>query len=263
MFPNNPRILLTNDDGVQAPGLVRLEEIAATLSDDVWVAAPSDEQSGASRKMSFTEPVLVHQLAEKRFAVRGTPSDAVFLAIHDLVKGRKPDLVLSGVNRGQNLAEEVAVSGTVAGAIQGMSLGVPAIALSQAVVGLAGGFEAPFETATAHAPALLERLLRAGWPANVVLNINFPPCAPADVKGVAVTRQGWRDEWQATAEKREDLRGRFYYWIGFHGSQSNPSAGDDVHAVHADLISVTPLHVDMTHEPTRARLDQALAAERG
>jgi 5'-nucleotidase len=263
MIPENPRILLTNDDGVQAPGLARLEEIAATLSDDVWVAAPHDEQSGASRKMSFTEPVLVHQLGERRFAVRGTPSDAVFLAIHDLIKDKKPDLVLSGVNRGQNLAEDVTVSGTVAGAIQGMSLGVPSIALSQSVVGLAGGFEAPFETTVAHAPALLKRLIAAGWPANVVLNLNFPPCAPGDVKGVAVTRQGWRDEFHSTAERREDLRGRFYYWIGFHGSQSMMKEGDDIYAVHADRISVTPLHVDMTHEPTRARLADALAADGG
>jgi 5'-nucleotidase len=261
MIPQNPRILLTNDDGVQAPGLARLEEIAAALSDDVWVAAPLDEQSGASRKMSFTEPVLVHQLAEKRFAVRGTPSDAVFLAIQDLIKGKKPDLVLSGVNRGQNLAEDVSVSGTVAGAIQGMSLGVPSIALSQAVVGIGAGFDAPFETAVAHAPKLIRRLIAAGWPTNVVLNLNFPPCRPEAVKGVAVTRQGWRDEFQSTAERREDLRGRFYYWIGFHGSQSTLNEGDDIHAVHADLVSVTPLHVDMTHEPTRASLAAALAED--
>src|SRR5215470_8509144 len=146
MIPKNPRILLSNDDGVESAGLARLEEIAAALSDDVWVVAPADEQSGASRKMSFTEPVLVHQLGPRRFAVRGTPSDAVFLAVHDLVKGKRPELVLSGVNRGQNLAEDISVSGTVAAAIQGMALGIPSIALSQA---LNGGHGAPTKYETA------------------------------------------------------------------------------------------------------------------
>lgn len=259
MIPENPRILLSNDDGVGAPGLACLEAIAATLSDDVWIAAPADEQSGASRKLSFTEPVLVHQLSERRFAVRGTPSDAVLLGIHDLVPGKKPDLVLSGVNRGQNLAEDVSVSGTVAGAIQAMAMGVPAVAFSQAMIDLIGGKSAPFETAQAHAPALLKKLIAAGWPKNVVINVNFPPCAPEDVAGIAVTRQGWRDQWKLHAERREDLRGRAYYWIGFHGAMSNPAEGDDLHAVYAGKISVTPLHVNLTHEPTLARLAETLA----
>lgn len=258
MIPANPRILLSNDDGIQAPGLARLEEIAATLSDDIWVVAPSDEQSGASRKMSFTEPLLIQQLGEKRFAVRGTPSDAVFLAVHDLVKGKRPDLVLSGVNRGQNLAEDISVSGTVAAAIQGMALGIPSIALSQAIEGFGGHLEAPFETAVAHAPALLRRLLAVGWPEKILLNINFPWVAPDQVAGVEVTRQGWRDQWETSAERREDLRGRSYYWIGYYGSQSKPNEGDDLHAVYNGRISITPLHVDFTHEATRVKLAQAL-----
>lgn len=263
MIPDNPRILLSNDDGIQAPGLARLEEIAATLSDDVWVVAPSDEQSGASRKMSFTEPLLIQQLAEKRFSVRGTPSDAVFLGVHDLVKGKRPDLVLSGVNRGQNLAEDISVSGTVAAAIQGMALGIPSVALSQAIEGYGGHLEAPFETAVAHAPALLKRLLAVGWPPNVLLNLNFPWVSPDLVKGVAVTRQGWRDQWETSAERRMDLRGRAYYWIGYHGSQSKPNEGDDLLAILNGQISVTPLHVDFTHEPTRERLAAALRDKTG
>lgn len=259
MVPVNPRILLSNDDGIAAPGLARLEEIARTLSDDIWVVAPSDEQSGASRKMSFTEPLLIQQLGEKRFAVRGTPSDAVFLGVHDIVKGKRPDLVLSGVNRGQNLAEDISVSGTVAAAIQGMALNIPSIALSQAIEGYGGHLEAPFETAVAHAPALLKRLLEIGWPKTVLLNINFPWVAPDQVKGTVITRQGWRDQWETNAERREDLRGRFYYWIGYHGSQSQPNEGDDLHAIYNGKISVTPLHVDFTHEATRASLAKAFA----
>ncbi|MGD2133170.1 MAG: 5'/3'-nucleotidase SurE [Maricaulaceae bacterium] len=260
-FPSNPRILLSNDDGVQAPGLACLEEIASALSDDVWVVAPADEQSGASRKISFTDPVLVHQLGERRFAVRGTPSDAVFLGVHDIVPGKRVDLVLSGVNRGQNLAEDVSVSGTVAAAIQGMSMGVPSIALSQSLAGMIGRDAAPFETAAALAPALLQRLLAAGWRKDVVLNVNFPPCPPAEAREALVTRQGWRDQWDMTADKREDLRGRAYYWIGYHGKKSNPSEGDDLHAIYNNHVSVTPLHVDLTHEPSLAALESALTRE--
>lgn len=261
MISENPRILLSNDDGVEATGLATLEAIAATLSDDVWTVAPADEQSGASRKMSLAEPVMVRQLSERRFSVRGTPSDAVFLGVHDLIPGKRPDLVLSGVNRGQNLAEDVSVSGTVAAAIQGMQLGIPAIALSQCLKSFVGGGPTPFETAEAHAPALLKRLMRIGWPANVVLNVNFPPVPPDEVGPVVVTRQGWRDQWKLTADKREDLRGRSYYWLGFHGTKSNPDEGDDLHAIYNGMISVTPLHVDLTHEPTRASLSEALAGE--
>ena len=261
MIPENPRILLSNDDGVEAPGLASLEAIAAALSDDVWVVAPADEQSGASRKMSLTDPVLVHQLGERRFAVRGTPSDATFLGVHDLIPGKKPDLVLSGVNRGQNLAEDVTVSGTVAAAIQGMALGIPSVALSQTAIGLIYGQPTPFETAEAHAPALLKRLFKTGWPENIVLNINFPPCAPDEVAGLDITRQGWRDQWELMADRREDLRGRAYYWIGFHGKRSSTQPGEDLHAVYNNKISVTPLHMDLTHEPTLARLAEALGEE--
>ena len=261
MLPSNPRILLSNDDGVQAPGLACLEEIASTLSDDVWVVAPADEQSGASRKISFTEPVLVQQLDERRFAVRGTPSDAVFLGVHDLVPGKRVDLVLSGVNRGQNLAEDVSVSGTVAAAIQAMSMGVPAMALSQSLAGLMGRGEAPFATATALAPPLLKKLIKIGWPKDVVININFPQCPPEEAKPAEITRQGWRDQWDMTADKREDLRGRSYYWIGYHGTRSNPEEGDDLHAIYNNAVSVTPLHVDLTHEPSLETLKKSFQSE--
>ncbi len=261
MIPDNPRILLSNDDGVAAEGLAVLEEIAKELSDDVWVVAPEAEQSGASRKMSLTEPVMVSRHGERTWSVRGTPSDAAFLGIHDIVPGKKPDLVLSGVNRGQNLAEDVSVSGTVAAAAQAMQLGVPAIALSQTLMGSYDRDRPPFEVARAHAPGLIRRLCRTGWPPEVVLNINFPDVEIDAVNGVLVTRQGRRDQWRLHAERREDLRGRNYYWIGFTGKLSNPSDGDDLHAIYNGSISVTPLHLDLTHEATRARLADALAVE--
>ncbi|WP_293905641.1 5'/3'-nucleotidase SurE [Phenylobacterium sp.] len=241
------RILLTNDDGIHADGLAALERIAAQLSDDVWVCAPEYEQSGASRALTLADPVRVRTLSERRFATTGTPTDCVMLGINDLVPGKKPDLVLSGVNRGANLAEDVTMSGTVAGAIEGMALGVPSIALSQM------GFYEPgqsFDAAEAFAPGIIKRLVEIGWPAEVVLNINFPNGEVADIKEVEVTRQGFRDFQIRHAEKRLDLRGRDYYWIGFKQLRSSPPEGTDLRALYDGRISVTPLHIDLTHQPT-------------
>lgn len=256
------RILISNDDGVEAAGLATLEAIARELTDDVWVAAPEQEQSGASRKLSLTEPVRVREAGPRRYAVAGTPSDAVFLALHDIIPAPRPDLVLSGVNRGQNLAEDLTVSGTIAAALQAMQLGVPAIALSQALPHFTEQDDVSFGAARRHAPELLRRILAAGWPADVVVNVNFPPCPPDEVAGVEITRQGRRDQWHMHAERRADLRGRTYYWIGFRGKLSNPDPGDDLHAVYNNKISVTPIRLALTDEPTRARFEAAFAQAR-
>ncbi len=238
------RILLTNDDGIHAEGLAALERIAAQLSDDVWICAPEYEQSGASRALTLADPVRVRRLGERRFATTGTPTDCVMLGLNDLVEGKRPDLVLSGVNRGANLAEDVTMSGTVAGAIEAMALGVPGIALSQM------GFYEPgadYEVAEAYAPGIIKRLVETGWESNVVLNVNFPNGDPAQVTEVEVTRQGFRDAHIRHAEKRTDLRGREYYWMGFRQERSKPEPGTDLRALYEGRISVTPLHIDLTH----------------
>jgi 5'-nucleotidase len=240
------RILLTNDDGIHADGLTALERIAAQLSDDVWICAPEYEQSGASRALTLAEPIRVRTLGERRFATTGTPTDCVMLGIHELVKGAKPDLVLSGVNRGANLAEDVTMSGTVAGAIEGMALGVPAIALSQM------GFYEPgnsFEPAEAFGAGIIKRLVEIGWPKDVILNINFPNTPVETITEVEVTRQGFRDVHVRHAEKRTDLRGKEYYWIGFRQERSSPPNGTDLRALYEGRVSVTPLHIDLTHAP--------------
>ncbi|MFN3583003.1 5'/3'-nucleotidase SurE [Phenylobacterium sp.] len=240
------RILITNDDGIHADGLAALERIAAQLSDDVWVCAPEYEQSGASRALTLAEPLRVRTLGERRFATTGTPTDCVMLGVHELVKGRKPDLVLSGVNRGANLAEDVTMSGTVAGAIEGMALGVPSIALSQM------GFYEPgesFEPAEVFGPGIIKRLVELGWPSDVVLNINFPNRPVSEITEVEVTRQGFRDVHVRHAERRTDLRGKEYYWIGFRNARSSPPEGTDLRALYEGKISVTPLHIDLTHQP--------------
>ena len=248
------RILLTNDDGIHAEGLVVLEAIAAQLSDDVWICAPETEQSGASRALTLADPVRVRRLDDRRFAATGTPTDCVLLGLTELVEGARPDLVLSGVNRGANMAEDVTMSGTVAGAIEAMALGVPGIALSQMMT--YDGTPPSYAVAEAHGAAVISRLLEIRWPAEVVMNVNFPRTAPASPQ-VEVTRQGFRDAHIRTAEKRTDLRGRDYYWMGFRNQASRPAAGTDLAALYEGRISVTPLHIDLTHEASLGTLRAA------
>ena len=244
------RILCTNDDGIHAPGLAILEKIARTFSDDVWVIAPENEQSGASRALTLTAPIRVREAGEKRFAITGTPTDCVLLGVEHLIEGAKPDLVLSGVNRGQNIAEDVTFSGTIAGAMQGMQFGIPAIALSQARGFRGDESQIPWETAEKYGPGVVGQLLKHGWPKDVLMNVNFPDVAPDDVKEVEMTTQGRRDHHVIYADKRQDLRGNSYFWLGFRGQLSSPPAGTDLRAIYEGRISVTPLHIDLTHMPT-------------
>ncbi len=252
------RILLTNDDGIHAQGLAALETMARSLTDDVWICAPEAEQSGASRSLTLAEPLRVRRLDDRRFSVRGTPTDCVMLAMQDLVEGARPDLVLSGVNRGLNAAEDVTMSGTVAGAIEGMALGVPSIALSQMMSGYHGDRREDFGPAENFGPGLIARLVSLGWPSDVILNVNFPIATRDAVGHVEVTRQGFRDVRTRYAEQRTDLRGRDYYWLGYRNEPSRPAEGTDLRAAYEGRISVTPLHIDLTHMETvhalRARL---------
>lgn len=251
------RILLTNDDGIHATGLAVLERIAHAFTDDVWVIAPESEQSGASRALTLSAPIRVRHVAPKRFAITGTPTDCVLLGVQNLMDG-PPDFVLSGVNRGQNLAEDVTMSGTIAGAMQGMQLGIPSIALSQARGFRSAEEPIPWETAEAFGPGVVGKLIETGWPANVVMNVNFPDLPPDEVKAVEVTRQGWRDHHIIYADERTDLRGQQYYWLGFRGTLSDPPQGVDLRAIYDGRISVTPLHIDLTHAETLHKLKGVL-----
>ena len=243
------RILLTNDDGIEAEGLECLERIARTLSDDVWICAPAVEQSGKGRGITLTEPLRVNRMGDKRFAVTGTPTDCVVLAVNDLMPER-PDLVLSGVNRGHNVGEDCSYSGTVAGALQGMAFGIRSIALSQSLERFHDEVTAHWETAEAHAPPILSRLMAQEWHEGVVWNINFPARAPEAVTEVEVTTQGFRQIGEMHAVKRTDLRGRDYYWMSFRGSKQDHAPGTDLRAMDDGRISVTPLHIDLTHRPS-------------
>lgn len=241
------RILLTNDDGIEAEGLECLERIARTLSDDVWVVAPREEQSGKGRGITLTEPLRVNRWDERKFAVTGTPTDCVVLAVNDLMADHRPDLVLSGVNRGHNVGEDCSYSGTVAGALQGMAFGIRSIALSQSLERFHDEVTAHWETAEAFAPGIIRRLLERPWQAGVVMNLNFPARAPEAVTEVEVTRQGFRDIGEMHAVRRTDLRGRDYYWMSFRGAKQDHAEGTDLRAVDDGKISVTPLHIDLTH----------------
>ncbi|SEK55449.1 5'-nucleotidase /3'-nucleotidase /exopolyphosphatase [Bosea lupini] len=252
------RILVTNDDGIHAEGLAVLEQIAAQLSDDVWVVAPETDQSGVAHSLSLSNPLRLRQIEEKRFAVQGTPTDCVIMAVRSVMAEMKPDLVLSGVNRGQNVAEDVTYSGTIAAAMEGTLLGIPSIAVSQAY--MAGDrTQIIWDCALQHAPGIIRRLLEEGIPEGILFNLNFPNVPPAEVVGVAVTAQGRRDQELMRLEPRRDGRGNPYYWIAFQRGKHEPANGTDLRALAEKKISVTPLELDLTHEPTMTRFAQLFA----
>ncbi len=251
------RILVTNDDGIAAPGLDILEAIARSLTDDVWVVAPAEEMSGAGHSLTLVEPVRLRQHGEQRYSVRGTPTDCVMMALGHVMKDARPDLVLSGVNRGANLAEDVTYSGTVSAAMEGTLYGVRSIAFSQAIRE-AGDTPDQFDVAAAWGAKLLPRLLAAPWEPGVLLNVNFPPCRADAVTGVLVTEQGFRDVGQTAIIERRDVRGNPYYWFGLGREAQIPGHQTDLKAMRENAISVTPLHLDLTHYPTISALRASL-----
>jgi len=251
------RILVCNDDGIHSPGLAVAEDIARSLTDDIWVVAPETEQSGASHSLTLTLPLRLRHAGYQRYALSGTPTDCVMMAGIHIMKDSLPDLVISGVNRGFNVADDVTYSGTVAAAMEGTVLGIASVALSQAV----GGREdeaAIFACAARHGPPLMRRLVEIGWPESVLLNINFHPLSPGKVKTVQVTSQGQRDQSMLRLDERVDARGRTYYWVGFKRVFSEPEIGTDLHAIAHGCISVTPLHLDLTALQEKQRLETQL-----
>ncbi|KQT82553.1 5'/3'-nucleotidase SurE [Aurantimonas sp. Leaf443] len=249
------RLLLTNDDGIHADGLAVLERIARQLTDDVWVVAPETDQSGLSHSLTLSSPLRLRKVGEKKFALSGTPTDCVIMALKHLMDG-PPDMVLSGVNAGQNIADDVSYSGTVAGAMEGAMLGLKSVALSQAFV-YSTYREALWDTAEAHAPEILRKIARMDLPANHLVNVNFPAVAPHEVTGIDVTRQG-KLEYALGLEERKDGRGFPYFWLKF-GRQAGPEiARSDLGALAAGRISVTPLKLDLTAHDLLGDLETAL-----
>ncbi len=254
------RILVTNDDGISAPGLEVLRKIAARLSSDVWVVAPETNQSGVSHSLTLFEPLRYREAGERTFAVRGTPTDCIIMGVRHILAEQPPALVLSGVNHGANLAEDVSYSGTIAGAIEGTLLGIRSIAMS-----LTTGFDAldriHWETPLAHGPALVTKLLETGWPENVLINVNYPDLPPEKVAGIAVAVQGRRDQ-ALEIDERHDPWGKPYYWFRSNYRRSTLVEGTDLSAISRGQISVTPLFLNLTHQPTCDALAVAFAEAR-
>lgn len=246
------RILITNDDGIHADGLQVLIKIAKQLCDDVWVVAPDAEQSGASHSLTLTRPVRYKKLDEKVFSVDGTPTDCVLIAINHLMKDKKPSLVLSGVNEGSNLGEDVTYSGTIAAAMEATLLEVPAIALSQHINPEEERIH--WETALEWAPDIIKKLIAEPWPKQVLMNVNFPARKSHSVKGVNVVRHGKRD-YGDNLNERFDPRGRRYFWIGTLRAEGDTALDTDVGQVFDGSISITPLCLNLTDDEMLSKLE--------
>jgi len=251
------RILISNDDGFYAPGLQVLVRMALTISEDVWVVAPETEQSGAGHSLTLRRPLQAREHQPNWFSVNGTPTDCVLLAVNELMKDRRPDFVLSGVNRHGNLGEDVTYSGTVSAAMEATILGVPAIAFSQELI---EGEPVDWTPAESYGPELLRRILKQGFPQDTLLNVNFPPLPAEKVKGIRVTRQGKRKNGDDIMEVI-DPRGAKHYWIGYMQSMRPYAQGTDLEAIDEGFISVTPIKMDMTDCETLQELKQVFGAE--
>lgn len=249
------RILLTNDDGYHAPGLFVLEKIAAHFSDDIWVVAPSEEQSGAGHSLTLTMPVRLRQHAEKRFSVTGTPTDAVTMALRKVMPG-PPDLILSGVNRGANLGDDVTYSGTVSAALEGALAGIRSVAFSQVYSKEGMADAVPFDAAEEWGEKVLRPLIDTPFAPRTLMNVNFPAVPAGEVKGIRVVRQGFHDYARGSLIEGTDPRGYKYYWFGLQGVQHTPGHATDLEAIEEGYVSVTPLHVDLTHDASMAALTE-------
>ena len=256
------KILLTNDDGVHAPGLEVLEAIAREFSDDIWICAPDEEQSGMGHALTLTRPVRLRQYGERRFAVTGTPTDSVTMGLRNVIDG-VPDLILSGVNRGANLGDDITYSGTVSAAIEGALAGVRSIAMSQVLGPVRGredgSREDYFAAARAWGAKVLAPLLDTPLPDRTLINVNFPALAPDAIKGIRAVRQGFHDYSRGTVVEGRDPRGFKYYWFGLEAIEHTLDHGTDLEAIDEGYIAVTPLQLDLTHHASLGALADRFA----
>lgn len=259
------RILVTNDDGINARGLAVLEAIAADIAGpegEVWVVAPAFEQSGVGHAISFIHPTMITGFGPRRFAAEGSPADCVMAGIHDVIPDGPPDLVLSGVNRGNNAGENVVYSGTIGAAMEAALQGVRAIALSQFFGPENLALDDPYDAARHHGKEVVARILARGdWgerPYSLFYNVNFPPVPAGDVRGMRVTRQGFRRHSRHRVEHTLSPSGRRFLWV--HSGPQDEMTGDgtDVQACVEGFVSVTPLTADLSCDDAVARLDASL-----
>ncbi len=260
------RILITNDDGINAPGLQALTEIAHDIAGpggEVWTVAPAFEQSGVGHCISYTHPMMIAKLEDRRYATEGSPADCVLAALYDVMTDGRPHLVLSGVNRGNNAAENVLYSGTIGGAMEAALQGLPAIALSQFLGPRTEGLVDPFETARTHGAAVIRALLDRGiWTKDdyrTFYNVNFPPVPAAEVKGTRVAAQGFRRDTAFGLEPHLSPSGRRFLWIKGGAQQTPTLPGTDAAVNLEGYIAVTPMRADLTAHDLLADLTVKLA----
>ena len=248
------RILLTNDDGIHAPGIILLENIIRRFTDEVWVVAPSEERSGASHSISMHDPIRLRSLDDRHHAIKGTPTDCALMGIYELMP-KPPTLLISGINWGANLAEDVTYSGTTAAAMEGALLGVPSIALSQ----VHHMSEVHWDTAETYLPQVLKGILKAGFLPGTFVNVNFPPVPPSEVRGIRVVQQGQRPPGSFLPVRRVDERSKPYYWIKIAYNPGNDHRGTDLKAIADGEIAVCPIQIDMTAQAMREQLTNVFA----
>ena len=261
------RILITNDDGISAPGLEVLHAIAQEVAGpegEIWTVAPAFEQSGVGHKISYTHPTMIVKQSERRFAAEGAPADCVLAGLYDVLKDGKPDLILSGVNRGNNSAENVLYSGTIGAAMEGALQGVRSIALSQFYGPLNADLEQPFEAAAAYGAEVVRKLLKEGiWNDDadyrIFYNVNFPPIPAADVKGIRLGHQGYRRGVHFTLEAQTAPTGRRFLWVKGARQDVCSGEGSDNNLNLEGYIAVTPLRADLTAYDTLAALQENFA----
>ncbi|MCK5778309.1 MAG: 5'/3'-nucleotidase SurE [Rhodospirillales bacterium] len=244
------RVLLSNDDGINAPGLKALEDAIKPHVGELWVCAPESEQSATSHSLTLRRPLRIRHVSEKRYAVDGTPTDAVLLGVSKVMDGKRPDLILSGINRGGNLGEDVTYSGTVAAAMEGAMLGIPSVALSQVYE---DRHKVKWATAKNWTPKVLKQLFKQGWPKGIFINVNFPDVTAAKVVGIEVCRQG-RRKIGGGLTRGVDPRGDEYFWVGPQRDEDKYLKGTDLAASIEGKVSVTPLALDLTDAATLRKL---------
>jgi len=248
------RVLITNDDGVHAPGLRTLVRAAKIIFKEVWVVAPETEQSATSHSLTLRRPLRIRRIKKYQYAVDGTPTDSVLLGIQEVMKASPPDIVLSGINRGGNLGEDITYSGTVAAAIEGTLLGFPSVALSQYYEDQQ---QVSWKTAEKWTPLVLKKLFAVDWSSGVLMNVNFPSVPPNEVSGLKVASQGSRKIGGALTEGT-DPRGNKYYWVGPQRERSDVQNGTDLDVVLAGGIAVTPISLDLTHRSMLRSMKKSL-----
>lgn len=249
------RILVTNDDGIHAPGIAVLEDIARQFSDDVWLVAPADNQTGAGHSLTLSAPVRLRKHGERRWSVTGTPTDAVTMGLK-VVLDAAPDLILSGINAGANLGDDCTYSGTVSAAMEGALAGIRSIALSQVMTLDPPASGDRWAAARAWGPKAIAPLLGAPFAPRTLVSVNFPALDADAVRGIRVARQGFHDYARGTVEERRDPRGGRYYWFGLDAVEHTRGHDSDLEAIEDGFVSVTPLQLELTHHASLAALQE-------